>query len=83
MVFLLKRKPSKKADPSLNHITVSFSSTNQKQECILKEYTDLCVVEEVEEEDVTLNLKCAKAPCEISWVIYQLEINKINPGQLA
>lgn len=62
---------------------MSLLSSNQTASCEFKSYNDLCVIPKVEDVNINITVSCEKAPCEVSWTIYQLRIDNLGLDKLS
>ena len=74
LIFVLRNKTSSEASYTVdkNNINITLKANAEKVQCLFDSYDDLCVIKEIQETaNMTLEIKCQKLPCDLSWTIFQ------------
>jgi hypothetical protein len=84
LIFVLRNKTSSEGSLSVgqNHIDITLKANAQKVQCLFDSYDDLCVIKEIQQTaNMTLEIKCQKLPCDLSWTIFQPIAKKTETNQ--
>lgn len=83
IVLILKEKTLGRYDIASNPINVTLICQDQTTSCEFSSYYDLCVVPQVQDPVINFIISCQSTPCDVSWIVYQLEFGSILGNQLA
>ena len=69
-------RPKDEETTKTQKIHFKLSSGSKTADCDFSNFTSVCVMDSVENTQMTMNIKCSTLPCEAYWTIYQAKPKK-------